>query len=244
MGALQSRLIFLDTETTGLSVTQGDRIIELACVEMIDRVVTGNIVHYYLNAQGQSIDVNAQAVHGITAEFLADKPIFSDIANEFIEFIQNAQLVIHNAPFDMGFLNSELQSMGWQPLIVLSNCTVIDTLVLAKNQYPGKRNSLDGLCDRFSINRSSRSLHGALLDARLLAEVYLHLTRSQDSLGMNLPGVNLPDLANILDNNVLHLLKFTPNIDDKIAHEAYLDALEAEKNITSIWRTDREKYIH
>jgi DNA polymerase-3 subunit epsilon len=235
MNSLTPRLIFLDTETTGLSPTQGDRVIEIACVEMINRVTTGNTFHHYLNPQGKLIDAGAQAVHGISADFLVDKPTFSEIANDFINFIQGAELVIHNAPFDIGFLNAELSNIGWQPLKTVANCTVTDTLMLAKNQYPGKRNSLDGLCDRFAVNRTNRSLHGALLDARLLAEVYLHLTRSQNTLGMILQAASLPDLPLNL-NHCMQLMPFIPSVNDKLAHEAYLDGLETEKKITSIWR--------
>jgi DNA polymerase III subunit epsilon len=229
------RTVFLDTETTGLSPVQGDRVIELGCVEMINRATTGRTFHFYLNPQGKAIDAGAQAVHGISAAFLADKPVFKDIAQDFIDFIQGAEVVIHNAPFDLGFLNAELERVGMKPMKVASNCTIVDTLVLAKNQYPGKRNSLDGLCDRFSVNRSNRNLHGALLDARLLGEVYLNLTRSQESLGMALQQASMPTLSKAASE--LKLKPFVPTADDVAAHEQHMDELEKEKKGTSLWRS-------
>lgn len=231
---MTARIVFLDTETTGLNAQQGDRVVELGCVEMMGRAATGRTFHYYLNPQGKSIDAGAQAVHGITAAFLADKPVFKDIAQDFIEFVQGAEIVIHNAPFDVGFLNAELDRIGMKPLKVQAACTITDTLVLAKNQYPGKRNSLDGLCDRFAVNRSNRNLHGALLDARLLAEVYLNLTRSQESLGMALQHASLPKLGR-LDPQQLKL--FAPTAQDTSAHESYLTAMESGKGgVPTVWR--------
>ncbi len=232
---MTQRTVFLDTETTGLSPAQGDRVIELGCVEMINRVATGRTFHFYLNPQGKSIDAGAQAVHGISSAFLADKPVFKDIAADFIAFIQGAEVVIHNAPFDIGFLNAELERVGMKPMKIAANCTVVDTLVLAKNQYPGKRNSLDGLCDRFAVNRSNRNLHGALLDARLLAEVYLNLTRSQESLGMALQHASMPTLSATFDS--VELTVFIPCEEDLAAHEVHLDALEKDKKGASLWRS-------
>ncbi len=232
---MTQRIVFLDTETTGLSPSQGDRVIELGCVEMINRVATGRTFHFYLNPQGKSIDAGAQAVHGITAAFLADKPSFKDIANDFITFVQGAEIVIHNAPFDVGFLNAELERVGMKPLKIQAACTVTDTLVLAKNQYPGKRNSLDGLCDRFAVNRSNRNLHGALLDARLLAEVYLNLSRTQETLGMALQGASMPDLGATIKPE--QLIAFKPSDEDLAAHETHLDALEKDKKGASMWRS-------
>jgi DNA polymerase III subunit epsilon len=231
---MSARIVFLDTETTGLSPTQGDRVIELGCVEMIDRVATGRTFHYYLNSQGKAIDAGAQKVHGITLEFLSDKPVFASIASAFIDFIQGAEVVIHNAPFDVGFLNAELGYLGMPALKIAASCSITDTLVLAKNQYPGKRNSLDGLCDRFAVNRSGRDLHGALLDARLLAEVYLNLTRSQETLGMALQGASLPNLS--VNYSASNLVAFMPSAADKAAHQAHLDDLEKDKKGTSLWR--------
>jgi DNA polymerase III subunit epsilon len=231
---MTARIVFLDTETTGLSAQQGDRVVELGCVEMIGRAATGRTFHYYLNPQGKAIDAGAQAVHGISAAFLADKPVFKDIAQDFIDFVQGAEIVIHNAPFDVGFLNAELDRVGMKPLKVQAACTVTDTLVLAKNQYPGKRNSLDGLCDRFAVNRSNRNLHGALLDARLLAEVYLNLTRSQESLGMALQHASLPALGKL---NPAQLSLFVPTPTDAAAHENYLNGMENGKGgVPTVWR--------
>lgn len=174
------RQIVLDTETTGLDPRSGHRIIEVACIEMENRRLTGRHLHKYINPE-REIDAGAQAVHGITLEFLADKPKFADIADEFLEFISGAQLIIHNAPFDLGFLNAELDRLGRVPVETVCN-GVIDTLREAKELHPGKRNSLDALCERYEIDNSSRTLHGALLDTELLAEVYLAMTRGQNAL--------------------------------------------------------------
>ncbi|MDG2293017.1 MAG: DNA polymerase III subunit epsilon, partial [Methylophilaceae bacterium] len=178
------RQIFLDTETTGLYTDQGHRIIEIAGVETINRRPTGNHFHQYLNPQ-REIDVGAQEVHGITLEFLQDKPLFEDIAEDFLAFIQGAELVIHNAPFDVGFLNSELGKIGLAKLETVCD-GIVDTLKMAKDARPGQRNNLDALCRHFQIDHSKRTLHGALLDAELLAEVYMALTRGQESLMIDL----------------------------------------------------------
>ena len=178
------RQIFLDTETTGLYPAQGHRIIEIAAVEVINRRPTKNHFHVYLNPE-REIDPAAQEVHGITLEFLQDKPLFKTIAQEMLDFINNAELIIHNAPFDVGFLNSELGRIGLQP--IETNCDKItDTLKMAKDSRPGQRNNLNALCNHFGIDNSRRTLHGALLDAELLAEVYMAMTRGQDSLMMDL----------------------------------------------------------
>jgi DNA polymerase-3 subunit epsilon len=174
------RQIVLDTETTGLDPRQGHRIIEVACIEMVNRRPTGHHLHKYFNPE-REIDAGAAAVHGITLEFLADKPKFADAADEFLEFINGAELIIHNAPFDLGFLNAELRRLDRVPVETLCN-GVIDTLKMAKELHPGKRNSLDALCDRYEIDNSQRTLHGALLDTELLAEVFLAMTRGQNSL--------------------------------------------------------------
>lgn len=174
------RQIVLDTETTGLDPRQGHRIIEVACIELVNRRLTGNHLHKYINPE-REIDAEAQRVHGISLEFLADKPKFADIADEFLEFINGAQLIIHNAPFDLGFLNAELDRLGRVPVETLCQ-GVIDTLKDAKELHPGKRNNLDALCERYAIDNSGRTLHGALLDTELLAEVYLAMTRGQNSL--------------------------------------------------------------
>ncbi len=173
------RQIFLDTETTGLDPRQGHRIIEVACIEMVNRRPTGHHLHKYVNPE-REIDAGAAAVHGITLDFLADKPKFADIADEFLEFINGAELIIHNAPFDIGFLNAELRRLDRVPVETL--CRVTDTLRMAKDLHPGKRNSLDALCERYDIDNAQRTLHGALLDTELLAEVFLAMTRGQNAL--------------------------------------------------------------
>ncbi|MEN9372927.1 MAG: hypothetical protein RIR79_479 [Pseudomonadota bacterium] len=177
------RQIFLDTETTGLSADKGDRIIEIGCVEMVNRKLTGNNWHHYLNPDRDSHE-EALKVHGITTEFLQDKPRFENVAESFLDYVQGAQIIIHNATFDVGFLNAELARLG-RPAFPLHVDSVVDTLMMAKEMFPGKRNGLNGLCDRFEIDRSSRTFHGALLDAELLADVYIHLTRGQDALQMD-----------------------------------------------------------
>lgn len=178
------RQIVLDTETTGLDWRNGDRIIEIGCVELLNRSLTGRHFHVYLNP-GRGINAEAVAVHGITEEFLADKPRFADVVADFEDFVRDAELVIHNASFDVGFLDNELDLLGRDKLSRL--CVgVIDTLKLAKEQNPGKKASLDALCDRYEIDNAHRELHGALLDAELLAEVYLAMTRGQESLMMSL----------------------------------------------------------
>ncbi len=183
-----SRQIFLDTETTGLEVTQGHRIIEVACVEMIDRRLTKNNFHRYLNPE-REIDPGAQQVHGIALDFLRDKPKFADVADAFLGYLGDAELVIHNATFDIGFLNAEFKRAN-KPLIDAKDAgkkrAIIDTLKMARDQFPGKKNNLNALCERFEIDNSARTLHGALLDAELLAEVYLALTRGQNSLDIGL----------------------------------------------------------
>jgi DNA polymerase-3 subunit epsilon len=174
------RQIILDTETTGLDPTLGHRVIEIAAVEMVNRRFTERTYHQYINPE-RDIDAGAMEVHGITLDFLADKPKFAEVAKDFLEFVAGAELIIHNAPFDVAFLNAELGLLKLEP--VETRCTPItDTLKMAKGLHPGKRNSLDALCERYAVDNSARTLHGALLDARLLAEVYLAMTRGQDSL--------------------------------------------------------------
>ena len=178
------RQIFLDTETTGLYPAQGHRIIEIAAIEMINRRPTNNHYHVYLNPE-REIDPAAQEVHGITLEFLQDKPLFEAVAQDLIAFVNDAEVIIHNAPFDVGFLNSELGRIGLQPIETMCG-KITDTLKMAKDSRPGQRNNLNALCSHFGINNSKRTLHGALLDAELLAEVYMAMTRGQDSLMMDL----------------------------------------------------------
>ena len=177
------RQIVLDTETTGLEVSQGHRIIEIGCIELVNRRVTGNHWHHYNNT-GREIDSGAFEVHGISTEFLQDKHRFAELAEEFRDYVAGAELVIHNAPFDIGFLNNELALLD-PPLAALEEtCSILDTLLLARQKHPGQKNSLDALCKRYGIDNSNRSLHGALLDARILADVYLAMTGGQTSLGL------------------------------------------------------------
>jgi DNA polymerase-3 subunit epsilon len=176
------RQIVLDTETTGLSAAQGDRIIEIGCVELLNRKLTGNNLHFYINPERDSHE-DALKVHGITTEFLRDKPKFAAIAEELVAYLQGAELIIHNAPFDLSFLNKEMALLG-RPAITTVAESVIDTLVMAKELFPGKRNGLDALCSRLDVDNSNRTLHGALLDAELLADVYINMTRGQNALVM------------------------------------------------------------
>ncbi|MFW5332214.1 DNA polymerase III subunit epsilon [Hydrogenophaga sp. ZJX-1] len=174
------RQIVLDTETTGLSADSGDRIIEIGCVELLNRKLTGNNLHFYVNPERDSHE-DALKVHGISNEFLRDKPKFGQIADELLDYLRDAELIIHNAPFDISFLNKELERLGRPPLKSVIG-QVIDSLVMAKEMFPGKRNGLDALCDRLGVDNSGRTLHGALLDAELLADVYINMTRGQDAL--------------------------------------------------------------
>ena len=178
------RQIVLDTETTGLEVSQGHRIIEIGCIELVDRRVTGNHWHYYVNPD-RAIDSGAFEVHGISNEFLQDKPRFAELAEEFHSYVAGAELVIHNAPFDIGFLDNELALLESPIAPIEKSCSILDTLLLARQKHPGQKNNLDALCKRYSIDNSNRSLHGALLDARILADVYLVMTGGQTSLGLD-----------------------------------------------------------
>jgi len=178
------RQIILDTETTGLEISQDHRIIEIGCVELIDRRITDNHWHHYINPD-REIDAGAFEVHGISNESLKDKPRFRDVAQDFIDYIEGAELVIHNAPFDVGFLNHELSKLDGEASSIDSYCTVLDTLVMARQKHPGQKNNLDALCKRYEIDNSQRSLHGALLDARILADVYLIMTGGQTALSLD-----------------------------------------------------------
>jgi DNA polymerase-3 subunit epsilon len=173
------RQIVLDTETTGIGPEQGHKLIEIGCVELVDRRLTGKHYHVYLNPE-RTVDPGAFRVHGISTEFLQDKPLFKDVVSAFVDFIDGAELIIHNAPFDVGFLNHELRQIQWKKSIA-DYCSVLDTLALAKSKHPGQRNNLDALCKRYEVDNSNRALHGALLDAQLLAYVYLAMTGGQSS---------------------------------------------------------------
>ena len=228
------RQIVLDTETTGLEWQQGHRVIEIGCVEIVGRKLTGRRFHCYLNP-GREIDPGAQAVHGITAEFLADMPRFAEIAGELIDTIRDAELVIHNAAFDIGFLDNEFGLAGLAPIGELCG-GVVDTLKLAKELNPGKRASLDVLCDRYAVDNSGRTLHGALLDAELLAEVYLMMTRGQETLVMDLDSprdaADAPGMAG--ERMPLRVLRATD--EELAAHEKLLDDITTESKGRCIWR--------
>lgn len=178
------RQIVLDTETTGLETSQDHRIIEIGCVELVNRKLTGKHYHQYINPQ-RKVDEGAMQVHGITDEFLEDKPLFENIIDEFMAFVGDSELVIHNAPFDVGFIDHELSKLPKQPKSIANLCNVVDTLALARNKHPGQRNNLDALCKRYMVDNSQRDLHGALLDAEILADVYLVMTGGQVNLNIN-----------------------------------------------------------
>lgn len=235
-----SRQIFLDTETTGLSAEGGDRVIEIGCVEMFSRKLTGNNRHFYLNP-GRDSHPDALRVHGITNEFLKDKPQFAAVADDLMAYLQGAEIVIHNASFDVGFLDKELQLIGRSGLTTCV-AAITDTLAMAKEMYPGKRNSLDALCDRLGVDNSSRTLHGALLDAELLADVYINLTRGQEVLlmaedqeqdavsGISVAGVDLRHIA-------LQVLQASDT--EQAAHEQILLQLDKASSGKTIWRSGK-----
>ena len=228
------RQIVLDTETTGLDPRSGHRIIEVACIEMVNRRLTGHHLHKYVNPE-REIDEGAQAVHGISLEFLADKPKFADIADEFLEFINGGELIIHNAPFDIGFLNAELRRLDRVPVETLCN-GVIDTLRMAKDLHPGKRNSLDALCERYEIDNSSRTLHGALLDTELLADVFLAMTRGQNTLMIEPDTAPRPNLdANGVARQRKPLLVRRADAAELDEHERVLKAIDKESKGACLW---------
>ncbi|WP_306393731.1 DNA polymerase III subunit epsilon [Telluria beijingensis] len=228
------RQIVLDTETTGLNPRTGDRVIEVGCVEIFNRKLTGNNFHRYINPERDS-DEAALAVHGLTTEFLSDKPKFHEIAEELREFIQGAEVIIHNAPFDLGFLNHEFTRIGLPPFV--EHCSgVIDTLVQAKELHPGKRNSLDALCDRYEISNAHRKLHGALLDSELLADVYLAMTRGQNSLTMDVE-VEAASIGDVLEVVPLgEIIVVAASADELAAHEDVLAGLDKNVKGTCVWR--------
>jgi DNA polymerase-3 subunit epsilon len=229
------RQIFLDTETTGLSPESGDRIIEVGCIEMVNRRLTGNNKHFYLNPERKNSE-DAVRVHGLTDEFLADKPVFAAVADELMEFLAGAEIVIHNAAFDVGFLNAELRRLGRPPF---AECVggISDTLALARDMFPGKSNSLDALCKRLEVDNSNRTLHGALLDAGLLAEVYIRLTRGQDSLVIDThetPGQTIE--IEQIDLSAFVLPIIAASEDELLAHEALLADLDKASGGKTQWR--------
>jgi DNA polymerase-3 subunit epsilon len=238
-----TRQIVLDTETTGLSAENGDRIIELGCVELFSRKLTGNDLHIYFNPERESHE-DALKVHGLTSDFLRDKPKFATLAKDIVEYLRDAELIIHNAAFDVGFLNKELELAGLPPLRSFVG-DVTDTLALAKTVYPGKRNSLDALCDRFGVDRSNRTFHGAKLDAQLLADVYINLTRGQDALlidiAANEPAQGSAVVAVDLRSFVLPVL--TAADYELAAHEELLLQLDKASNGRTIFRQVAENAV-
>jgi len=228
------RQIILDTEATGLDPALGHRIIEIAAVEMVNRRFTERHYHQYINPE-RDIEAGAIEVHGITLEFLADKPKFADVAKDFLEFVAGAELIIHNAPFDVGFLNHELALMQLPP--IEESCSVItDTLKMAKGLHPGKRNSLDALCERYQVDNSARTLHGAVLDARLLAEVYLSMTRGQDSLLMDMGESTSPLLDGSVEMGAIELLVVRATAGELAAHAQQLEDIDKASKGACLWK--------
>jgi DNA polymerase-3 subunit epsilon len=233
------RQIVLDTETTGLEPKDGHRIIEIGCVELVGRKLTGNTFHQYIQP-GREIDPGAIEVHGITNEFLADKPLFEDIVVDFVDFIRGAELVIHNAPFDVGFINHELRLCG-HGATVEDLCGVLDTLKMARRMHPGQKNNLDALCKRYTIDNSSRELHGALLDAEILADVYLAMTGGQVNLSLGEgeesgSGAHTAQVVRRLDNNRPALRVIHPDADELAAHEACIEHLAEAAGGSAVWQ--------
>ncbi|MBT9568279.1 MAG: DNA polymerase III subunit epsilon [Thiobacillus sp.] len=226
------RQIILDTETTGLDPNSGHRIIEVAAVEMVNRRLTGNHLHRYVNPD-RDIDAGAMQVHGITPEFLQDKPRFGDIANEFVDFIRDAELIIHNAPFDVGFLNMELRLLDLPELSKWCG-SITDTLAMAKALHPGQRNNLDALCKRYGVDNTARTLHGALVDCELLAAVYLALTRGQESLSIGLEEQSLRTGSRGSRSRPQPLLVVASDAEQAL-HVALLDAIASESQGNCLW---------
>jgi DNA polymerase III subunit epsilon len=231
------RQIFLDTETTGLSAADGDRVVEIGCIEMVNRRVTGRHLHHYVNPERPS-HPDAVKVHGLTDEFLADKPVFATIADDVIEFLRDAEVVIHNAAFDVGFLNEELRRLG-RPRVAEIVGQVTDSLLMAREMFPGKANSLDALCRRLEVDNTSRTLHGALLDAGLLAEVYIRLTQGQESLAIDDSEVTRASDGLVVDR--VELIAYVlpvpaPSPEEEAAHELALTDLDVASEGKTVWR--------
>lgn len=235
------RQVVLDTETTGLETKQGHRIIEIGCVEMFNRRLTGNNYHQYIQPE-REIDEGALQVHGITQEFLADKPKFAEISDELLAYLGDAELIIHNAPFDIGFLNYELRMVRDKKFDLMNQCEVLDTLAMARQMHPGVRNSLDALCKRYEVDNTSRKLHGALLDSEILADVYLGMTGGQSNLSLDASDevgrINTTTVERI-DSDRPALPVINPTADELAEHQQYLDKLEKDAGFC-VWRAHED----
>lgn len=235
------RQIVLDTETTGLDPEGGHRIIEIGCVELLNRRPSGRTYHQYINPE-REIDAGAIEVHGITNQFLADKPSFLAIASDFLAFIEGAELIIHNAPFDVGFINHEVRlgQLDWG--VVADHCSIVDTLVMARRLHPGRRNNLDALCDRYYVDNTSRDLHGALLDAEILADVFLAMTSGQTALALDgrQPGASAGDSEGIrpLDSGRARLPIIAASDQEVEAHRQFLELLDQKSNGQRLWSSN------
>ncbi|MEP7297446.1 MAG: DNA polymerase III subunit epsilon [Burkholderiales bacterium] len=229
------RQIFLDTETTGLDAPSGDRVIEIGCIEMDSRRLTGRTLHLYLNPERRS-HPDAIKIHGLTDEFLADKPLFASVADELLEFVSGAEIIIHNAAFDVGFLNEELRRLD-RPKFGESVLKVTDSLLMAREMFPGKANSLDALCKRLEVDNSNRALHGALLDAGLLAEVYIRMTRGQNSLVIDGGEVSAEQAAlDAVDFGALALKVLLADAAETAAHAALLAEIDRASGGKTVWK--------
>ncbi len=237
------RQIFLDTETTGLSPENGDRMVEIGCIEMDNRRLTGRHLHFYLNPERRNGE-GAVAVHGLTDEFLADRPLFAHVVDELLEFVSGAEIIIHNAGFDVGFLNEELRRCG-KPKFSTHVSAITDTLAMARDQFPGKSNSLDALCKRLEVDNSNRTLHGALIDANLLAEVYIRLTRGQDSLVMDMTEESRSgaDLGGPVDLGVFALPVLAATEAELADHERVLGEIDKASGGKTIWRAQQQEAV-
>ena len=231
------RHIILDTETTGLNPMTGDRIVEIGCVEMVNRRLTGNHLHYYINPE-RDVPESAVNVHGLTAEFLSDKPLFSSIADEIMSFVKDAEVVIHNAPFDLGFLDMEFKLLK-KPIFSKQIKRVIDTLAEARQMFPGKRNNLDALCERFDIRNNHRTFHGALLDAELLAEVYLSMTRGQNDLTIDMASAGDASIEDTFSKIQIpkDLIVLQASSDENLEHERVLEEIAKKSKKETIWQS-------
>lgn len=236
------RQVILDTETTGISTAEDHRIIEIGCVEMVNRRLTGQTFHQYINPH-REIDAGAIEVHGITNEFLADKPSFEDIAEDFLQFIDGAELIIHNAPFDVGFIDHELKKLGGENRRVNTLCTVLDTLKMARDKHPGQKNNLDALCKRYDVDNSNRELHGALLDAEILADVYLAMTGGQVSMLLatneeeavtsTTSGSEAEEVIATVKSRNLKVIRASE--EELAAHEAMLEKVQKSSGGECVW---------